>query len=116
MTDGNFSAVAADISALNPDGFLIDAPSVDLEFLVSVAGKDKVYCTGPSPAMFANGSPADIRNEVKWLADIARKDLPRFFFQGLAGFMVPGISTENVAAYYDACLNYGLRRPVVRSI
>ncbi len=109
MTDGNFSAVAADLAALNVDGFFLDAPGVDLEWLVSVAGKDKVYFTGPSPTLLATGSPADVRNEVKRLADIARHDLPRFFFQGLAGFMVPGINTENVAAYYEACLTYGQR-------
>lgn len=109
MTDGNFSAVAADVAALGVDGFFLDAPCVDLEWLVGVAGKDKVYFTGPSPAMFATGSPAEIRAEVKRLADIARDDLPRFFFQGLASFMVPGVSTANVAAYYDACLEYGQR-------
>ncbi len=109
MSDGNWSAVAADLAALGVDGFFLDAPCVDLEWLVGVAGKDKVYFTGPSPATFANGRPADVRDEVRRLADIARQDLPRFFFQALGSYMVPGVSAQNVAAYFEACLEYGQR-------
>ncbi len=109
MTDGNFTEAAEDIAALDVDGFFLDSPCVDLEWLAGVAGKDKIYFMGPPPSLFVTGSPADIRAEVKRLADIARDDLPRFFFQGFAAFMIPGASTENVAAYYEACLTYGQR-------
>ena len=45
----------------------------------------------------------------KMSTEHARRELPRFFFQGLAGFMMPGVSTANVAAHFEACLEFGQR-------
>ncbi len=109
MTDGNYSAVAADLAALGVDGFFIDPPCVDLERLANVAGKDRIYFTGVSPAPLMTGPIPAIRDEVKRLADLARQDLPRFFFHSLGAFMVPGVPTEHVAAYFAACEKYGAR-------
>lgn len=109
MSDGNYLEAAGDIAALGADGFFLDAPFMNLERVVEVAGRDRVYFTGPPADLMVRGRPADVRAAVKDLCDIARDSLPRFFFQGLSSFMVEGVPTENVAAYYDACLDYGQR-------
>ncbi len=108
MTDGDFSAIAKDLADLGVGGFFIDAPCVDLEWLVGVAGTDKIYFTGPSPALMVNGSVEQVRAEVKRLADIARDDLPRFFFHLPGGFN-SHMPTVNVVAYFDACREFGQR-------
>ena len=106
MTDGDFIAVAKDIAEAGAGGFFLDAPCVDLEWLVGQCGRDLIYFTGPAPALMSVGSPGAVRAEVKRLCDIARRDLPRFF---LFNWYTPEMPTENVQAYYDACRDYGAR-------
>lgn len=107
MTDGDFSAVAKDLAEAGAGGFFIDAPCVDLAWLASEVGTDKIFFTGPAPSTVRVGSPAQIREEMKQLADVAR-DLPKFFFH-MPGGWYPDMPTENVQAYYDAVTDFGVR-------
>lgn len=109
MSDGDYSSVVEDLLEIGVDGFFIDPPCVDLEWLASVAGKDKIYYTGPAPALFTNGTPADMKAAVKDIADYARENLPRFFFHSTGAIMAPNVPVENIVAYFDACREYGRR-------
>ncbi|MDK3159945.1 uroporphyrinogen decarboxylase family protein [Kamptonema cortianum] len=109
MTDGDYKAVAEDLAALGPDGYFIDPPCVDPVWLSNVVGKDKIIFTGPAAALFMTGTPGQMRDEVKRMADAAKAEIPRFFFHALGQIMVPGVPTENVVAYYDAVLEFGQR-------
>jgi uroporphyrinogen decarboxylase-like protein len=107
MTDGDFSAVADDLLEAGADGFFLDAPCMDLPDLVRRCGRDKVYYTGPSPAVMTTGAPGDVRDAVARLAEVAR-DLPRFFFH-LPGGYTRNMPVENVQSWYEACREYGRR-------
>jgi hypothetical protein len=107
MTDGDFLPVAADLVEAGADGFFLDQPCMDLEALVARCGRDLVYFTGPSPATMTTGTPRDVHREIARLAGIGR-ELPRFFFHMPGGFP-HNVPAANVAAFYEACRQYGRR-------
>jgi hypothetical protein len=107
MTDGNFSAVAQDLVEAGADGFFLDRPCMDLAALANPCGPDLIYFTGPAPATMTVGTPADVRREIRELAEVGR-DLPRFFFHMPGGF-THTMPLANVVAFYEACREYGRR-------
>ncbi|MEG2381517.1 MAG: uroporphyrinogen decarboxylase family protein [Oscillospiraceae bacterium] len=107
MSDGNYMDIIEDIKNLNVSGFFLDTPCMDLKTVVEVCGKDMIYLTGPTPATLNMGTVNDVKDAVKELAELAR-DLPRFFFHMPGGF-THNTPTENVVAYFDACLEFGKR-------
>jgi len=100
MTDGNFMDVAADLSAMGASGFFVDRPAMDLERLARLCGADKIYFTGPSPALMTRGSPGDVARDMKALASFARN--VRGFMFHMPGGWPHNIPVENVKAYYSA--------------
>ena len=66
-----------------------------------------IYFTGPSPATVMTKKPAEVKAEMKDIAQIAR-DCPRFFWNMPGGFP-HNMPTENVEAFYEACLEFGGR-------
>lgn len=109
MTDGDYREIVDDILEIGVDGFFIDPPCVDLEWLSDKAGRDKIYYTGPAPALFTNGSPADMKAAVKDMAEFAAEALPRFFFHSTGAIMAPNVPVANIVAYFDACREFGQR-------
>jgi uroporphyrinogen decarboxylase len=107
MTDGNFLEVAADLKNAGADGFFLDTPCMHLESLVERCGRDLIYYTGPSPATLEIGSPHDVQEAVRRLAEIGR-ELPRFFFH-MPGGWTHTMPVENVQCYYESCREYGQR-------
>ena len=107
VTDGNFTAIAQDLKEAGAEGFFLDAPCATLEKLIPLCGRDMIYFTGPQPSTVMSKGPADVKAEIKALAEIAR-DLPRFFFHMPGGFP-HNMPTENVEAFYEGCLEYGWR-------
>ena len=107
MTDGNFLDVARDLVEAGARGFFLDRPCMDLAPLVDKCGPDLIYFTGPAPGTMTVGTPADVRREIRELAELGRC-LPRFFFHMPGGF-TQNMPLENVGAFYDACRSYGRR-------
>ena len=99
MTDGNFIEVAQDYLDVGADGFFVDRPTIELEPLVKIAGEDKLYFTGPTPAIMTCGSPADVAYEMDMLAEIA-KNIPGFMYH-MAGGWAKNMPLENVKVFYQ---------------
>ena len=107
VSDGDYGEVARDLVDAGADGLFVDAPCMDLPQLAEQCGRDKIYFTGPSPALLTTGTPRDVRAEIARLVQIAR-DLPRFFFH-MPGGWVHNMPTENVQMFYDAARELGRR-------
>jgi len=98
MTDGNFIEVVKDYIDAGADGFFVDTPCVDMEKLITMAGNDKIYFTGPSPCVMTNGTPKAVAYEMDRFLEM-QKTAKRLMMH-MPGGWVYNMPVENVKTFY----------------
>lgn len=105
-SDGNFNLFIDDLVEAGADGFIFE-PMTDLKYIVERYGKTHVIIGNIDSRILQNGTPEDIRAEVKRCADLGR-DCPGYFFA--VGNHIPyTVPIENVECYLDAIREMGVR-------
>ncbi len=105
-SDGNFDEYIDDIAEAGAQGFIFE-PLTDLEYITGKYGQTHVIVGNIDSRILQNGTPDQIRADVKRCADLGR-DCPGFFFAvgNHIPFVVPIPSVE---CYLEAIDEMGRR-------
>lgn len=105
-SDGNFSEYIDDVAEAGAEGFVFE-PLTSLEYAVQRYGKTHVIIGNADSRILQDGTPEEIRAEVKRCTDLGR-DCPGYFFS--VGNHIPyTVPLSNVECCFDALAEYGRR-------
>jgi len=79
---------------------------IDFEHLYDELHPDTEIWGGPSVVLLKNGSPLEVKNEVRRILQIVMPKTKKFVLRD-ANALIPGTPIENVRAVYEACEEWG---------
>ena len=105
-SDGNFDAFVDDLAEAGAEGFILE-PLTNLEYIVRHYGQTHVIIGNMDTRILQNGTPDEIRAEVRRCADLGR-NCPGYFFA--VGNHIPyTVPIPSIECYLEACHEYGRR-------
>lgn len=102
--EGCVEEIARDLLDAGADGIFIDQNN-DIEKMIDLVGPNGLLVGGGNTLTVSNGTPDEIRTEIKTNMAFAKR-LPGFFFC-LSGEAPQNVSVENLEVYFEACREFG---------